>query len=300
MQGVRTMVLEVAKTTATVLLLGESGTGKELIARTIHLLSPRGKASFIPINCAAIPENLLESELFGHEKGSFTGALQTRQGKFELARGGTIFLDEIGEMPLALQTKLLRVLQERMFERVGGSKEIRADVRVIAATNRNLQEEVAQRRFREDLYYRLNVFPLQLPPLKDRTEAIPLLAEYFLNRFSVQTGKRLKGFEKEALTAMERYAWPGNVRELQNVVERAVILAQGTIRCVNLPDTLLCTPEPELHDSRDALKSVERAMIIKALGRQRGNRRLTAEELGMSRRALQYKLKEFGLLDDRE
>lgn len=297
MQGVRSLVLEVAKTTASVLLSGESGTGKELIARTIHLLGPREKASFIPINCAAIPENLLESELFGHEKGSFTGAIQARQGKFELARGGTIFLDEIGEMPLALQAKLLRVLQERVFERVGGNKEIRADVRVIAATNRNLQEEITQRRFREDLFYRLNVFPIQLPPLRDRVDAIPLLAGYFLNRFSLQIGKRLKGFEKDVLSAMEQYAWPGNVRELQNAIERAVILAQGTIRCVNLPDVVQCKPEPPPHDSRDALKSVEREMIVKALGRHRGNRRLAAEELGLSRRTLQYKLKEYDLLD---
>jgi DNA-binding NtrC family response regulator len=300
MQGVRALILDVAKTTANVLLSGESGTGKELIAKTIHLLSLRGKAGFIPINCAAIPENLLESELFGHEKGAFTGAIQTRLGKFELAKGGTIFLDEIGEMPLALQAKLLRVLQERVFERVGGSKEIRADVRVIAATNRNLQDEVAQRRFREDLYYRLNVFPIQLPPLKDRVDAIPLLAGYFLNRFSLQIGKKLKGFEKEALTAMEHYAWPGNVREMQNVVERAVILAQGTVRCDNLPEVVLRKAEPVLQDSRDALKSVEREMIIKALGRHRGNRRLTAEELGLSRRALQYKLKEYDLLDEKE
>jgi len=300
MQVVKTLILEVAKTTANVLLSGESGTGKELIARTIHLLSPRGKAGFIPINCAAIPENLLESELFGHEKGAFTGAIQARLGKFELAKGGTIFLDEIGEMPLALQAKLLRVLQERVFERVGGSKEIRADVRVVAATNRNLQDEVVQRRFREDLYYRLNVFPIQLPPLKDRVDAIPLLAGYFLNRFSVQTGKKLQGFEKAALTAMEHYTWPGNVREMQNVVERAVILAHGAIRCDNLPEIVLRKPEPVVQDSRDALKSVEREMIIKALGRHRGNRRLAAEELGLSRRALQYKLKEYDLLDGKE
>ena len=300
MQALRKLVHDVAATTANVLIYGESGTGKELVARTIHLLSPRGRSGFVPLNCAAIPENLLESELFGHEKGAFTGAIQARQGKFELAKGGTIFLDEIGEMPLALQAKLLRVLQERVFERVGGSKEIRADVRVIAATNRNLQEEVTQRRFREDLYYRLNVFPLQLPPLKDRADAIPLLASYFLNRFSLQIGKKLKGFEKEALTALEHYAWPGNVREMQNIVERAVILAQGTIRCADLPEVVLRKPEPVLQDSRDALKSVEREMIIKALGRHRGNRRLAAEELGLSRRALQYKLKEYDLLDGKE
>ncbi len=300
MQVVKTLILEVAKTTANVLLSGESGTGKELIARTIHLLSPRGKAGFIPINCAAIPENLLESELFGHEKGAFTGAIQARLGKFELAKGGTIFLDEIGEMPLTLQAKLLRVLQERVFERVGGSKEIRADVRVIAATNRNLQDEVVQRRFREDLYYRLNVFPIKLPPLKDRVDAIPLLAGYFLSRFSLQTGKKLQGFEKTALTAMEHYTWPGNVREMQNVIERAVILAHGTIRCDNLPEIVLRKSEPVIQDSRDALKSVEREIIIKALGRHRGNRRLAAGELGLSRRALQYKLKEHNLLDEKE
>ncbi len=298
MQGVRTLVIDVAGTTANVLLSGESGTGKELVARTIHLLSPRAKASFIAVNCAAIPENLLESELFGHEKGSFTGAIQARQGKFELAGGGTIFLDEIGEMPLALQTKLLRVLQERVFERVGGSREIRADVRVVAATNRNLQDEVARHRFREDLYYRLNVFPIQLPPLRDRADAIPLLAGYFLNRFSAQMGKKLKGYDNDALITMEHYAWPGNVRELQNVVERAVILAQGVIRCANLPEVVLRKPEPIQQDSREALKSVEREMIVKVLGRHKGNRRLAAEELGFSRRTLQYKLKEYGMLDE--
>ncbi|MSM39418.1 MAG: response regulator [Geobacter sp.] len=300
MQKVRKLVLDVAGTTANVLIYGESGTGKELIARIIHLLSPRSKASFVPLNCAAIPENLLESELFGHEKGAFTGAIQARQGKFELARGGTIFLDEIGEMPLPLQAKLLRVLQERAFERVGGNKEIKADVRVIAATNRNLQLEVAERRFREDLYYRLNVFPLQLPPLRERSDAIPLLADYFLERFSLQIGKKLKGAEAGVFDAMARYAWPGNVRELQNIMERAVILAQGVVRCANLPDALVHATLPASMDSREALKSTERELIIRALEKHRGNRRLTAEELGISRRTLQYKLKEFGLLDNPE
>lgn len=300
MQKVRKLVLDVAGTTANVLIYGESGTGKELIARIIHLLSPRSKASFVPLNCAAIPENLLESELFGHEKGAFTGAIQARQGKFELARGGTIFLDEIGEMPLPLQAKLLRVLQERAFERVGGNKEIKADVRVIAATNRNLQLEVAERRFREDLYYRLNVFPLQLPPLRERSDAIPLLADYFLERFSLQIGKKLKGAEAGVFDAMARYAWPGNVRELQNIMERAVILAQGVVRCADLPDALVHATLPASMDSREALKSTERELIIRALEKHRGNRRLTAEELGISRRTLQYKLKEFGLLDNTE
>ncbi|OGU06710.1 MAG: sigma-54-dependent Fis family transcriptional regulator [Geobacteraceae bacterium GWC2_58_44] len=298
MQMLRRMVHQVASTSANVLLYGESGTGKELVAKTIHLASPRGSAGFVPLNCAAIPENLLESELFGHEKGAFTGAVQARQGKFELAKGGTIFLDEIGEMPPALQAKLLRVLQERVFERVGGSKEIKADVRVIAATNRNLQQEVAARRFREDLYYRLNVFPLQLPPLRERVDALPLLIGYFLHRFCRQIGKKLKGVEPAALKAMQSYHWPGNVRELQNVMERAVILAQDLVRCGNLPGDLLRCSGPEPVETRDVLKTVERDMIVKALRRHGGNRRLAATELGISRRTLQYKLKEFGLLED--
>jgi len=297
MQVVRKLVHDVAPTAANVLIYGESGTGKELVAKTIHLLSPRKKGAFVAINCAAIPENLLESELFGHEKGAFTGAIQPRQGKFELAKGGTIFLDEIGEMPLALQAKLLRVLQERAFERVGGSKEIKADVRVIAATNRYLQDEVAQRRFREDLYYRLNVFPLPLPPLRERVDAIPLLVEYFLHRFCSQIGKRLKGVEPEALVAMQGYSWPGNIRELQNVMERGVILAQEQVRRGNLPEELLRIVVKESAESRDVLKSVEKEMIVKALHKHGANRRLAAAELGMSRRTLQYKLKEFGLLD---
>ena len=298
MRSVRQLVHDVAGTTANVLISGESGTGKELVARTLHLLSPRGKGAFVALNCAAIPETLLESELFGHEKGAFTGAIQARQGKFELAKGGTIFLDEIGEMPLPLQSKLLRVLQERVFERVGGGKEIKSDVRIIAATNRNLRSEVDQRRFREDLYYRLNVFPLQLPPLRDRRDAIPLLTEYFLQRFSRQLGKSLKGVEAEAVTAMKNYAWPGNIRELQNVMERAVILSRDLVRLAALPDELQRRVGPENLDSKEMLKSAEKEIIVKAIKNHGGNRRLAAEELGMSRRSLQYKLKEYGLLDD--
>lgn len=298
MQTLRKLVQDVAATTANVLIYGESGTGKELVARTIHLLSPRKRAGFVPLNCAAIPENLLESELFGHEKGAFTGAAQARQGKFELAKGGTIFLDEIGEMPLALQAKLLRVLQERVFERVGGSKEIRADVRVIAATNRNLQDEVAKRQFREDLFYRLNVFPLQLPPLRERSDAVALLTEYFLHRFSRQIGKKLTGVEPEALAAMKAYPWPGNIRELQNVMERGVILAKDCITRDNLPDQMLRGKVQVTGESKEVLKSVEKELIVKALQKHGGNRRLAASELGVSRRTLQYKLKEFGLLDD--
>lgn len=296
MKSIQRLVHDVAATTATVLIQGESGTGKELVARTIHVMSPRRHAGFIALNCAAIPENLLESELFGHEKGAFTGAGQARQGKFELAQGGSIFLDEIGEMPLQLQTKLLRVLQERVFERVGGSREIKADVRVIAASNRNLQEELSQRRFREDLFYRLNVFPLHLPPLRERSDAIPLLAEFFLDRFARQIGKHLAGIESEALELLTSHAWPGNIRELQNVMERAVILAHGVVRRSNLPAEVLQTTVKPQRDGREQLKSAERDMIVKALESRGGNRRLTAEDLGMSRRTLQYKLKEFGLL----
>ena len=298
MQPLRKLAHNVAGTTANVLIYGESGTGKELVARMVHLLSPRGKNSFVALNCAAIPENLLESELFGHEKGAFTGAVQARLGKFELAKGGTIFLDEIGEMPLPLQTKLLRVLQERVFERVGGSKEIRADVRIIAATNRDLGEEVAKKRFREDLFYRLNVFPLNLPPLRERKDMIPLLTEYYIRHFCRQVGKKLKGIEPMALNAMKTYSWPGNIRELQNVVERAVILAQDIIRRPDLPESLLRSPEPRNIEGRDRLKMVERDLIVKSLQRHGGNRRLAAEEMRMSRRTLQYKLKEFGLLDE--
>jgi len=294
MQAVRQLVYDVAGTMANVLIFGESGTGKELVARTIHLMSPRSKAAFVALNCAAIPENLLESELFGHEKGAFTGAIQARQGKFELAKGGTIFMDEIGEMPLPLQAKLLRVIQERSFERVGGTREIKAEVRIIAATNRNLREEVAQRRFREDLYYRLNVFPLQLPPLRERVDAIPLLVEYFMQRFSRQVGKKLKGVEYDAICALRSYHWPGNIRELQNVMERAVILARDLVRVGTLPEEL-CKGGESL-DSRERLKLTERELIAEAIRKHGGNRRLTAEELGISRRSLQYKLKEYGLL----
>ena len=297
MRPVRQLVHDVAGAMANVLIIGESGTGKELVARTVHLLSPRGKAGFVALNCAAIPENLLESELFGHEKGAFTGAIQARQGKFELARGGTIFLDEIGEMPLPLQAKLLRVVQERVFERVGGSKEIKADVRVIAATNRNLRDEVSKHRFREDLYYRLNVFPLRLPPLRERIDAIPVLTDYFLQRFSAQLGKKLKGIDAQALNAMRSYGWPGNIRELQNALERAVILARDVITVGVLPDEMLRKPEQASLDSREMLKLTEKEMIGKAIKKHGGNRRLAAEELGISRRTLQYKLKEYGLLD---
>ena len=293
MAGVRRQVQDVAGTTATVMINGESGTGKELIALAVHLLSPRHRGSFIPLNCAAIPENLLESELFGHERGAFTGALQARQGKFELAQGGTIFLDEIGEMPLLLQAKLLRVIQERTFERVGGSREIRADVRIIAATHRDLATEVQERRFREDLYYRLNVFPLRLPPLRERRDALPQLAEYFIRRFSRDMGKKPARIEPEALRRLRDYDWPGNIRELQNALERAVIIAGGSIGVSQLPEGVASGP---LRQDEGLLKSMERDAIMLALKKCGNNRRKAAEELGISRRTLQYRLKEYGVI----
>ena len=296
MDGVRKLVQDVARTQATVLLQGESGTGKELIARMIHLASPRKAAPFVPLNCAAIPENLLESELFGHERGAFTGASQTRRGKFELAQGGTIFLDEIGEMPQLLQAKLLRVLQERTFERLGGSLQIKADVRVIAATNRALAREVAEKRFREDLFYRLNVFPITLPPLRERIDAIKGIVRHFCARFSAAAGiRRPIGITSEALALLQQHNWPGNVRELQNVIERGIILARGEITPTELPAELFIkNPPHEIYEG--IFKYRERVDIRKALQQFRGNRRQTAEALGISLRTLQYRLKELGLL----
>jgi len=296
MEGVRKLVQDVARTPSTVLLYGESGTGKELIARMIHLASPRKKAPFIPLNCAAIPENLLESELFGHERGAFTGAVMSRLGKFELAQGGTIFLDEIGEMPALLQAKLLRVIQERVFERLGGTMQIKADVRVIAATNRNLSIEVAEKRFREDLYYRLNVFPITLPPLRERRDAIAEMARYFCARFSVASGhRRAVGISNEALQLLEQYNWPGNVRELQNIIERGIILATREITPNELPPELRETPQTNIN-SDGILKNREEDAIRTALQEYSGNRRQTAQALGISLRTLQYRLKELGLV----
>jgi len=294
MGEVRRLVLEVAPTTATVLLQGESGTGKELVARAIHLYSPRKQQAFVAVNCAAIPENLLESELFGHERGAFTGANATRRGKFELAQGGTLFLDEIGELPLILQAKLLRVLQERRFERVGGSQELLAEVRVVAASNRDLSVEVQDKRFREDLFYRLNVFPIQLPPLRERHDMLPELVDYFIRRFARLTGKSVSGIEERALAQLCDYAWPGNIRELQNVIERAVILGQGRLGLAQLPDTLSAKQAPEA-PAGPLLEELERQAILKALRACGDNRRLAAEKLGISKRTLQYRLKRYGL-----
>lgn len=291
---VHRLVQNVANTATTVLLQGESGTGKELVARSLHVNSQRRNHAFVAVNCAAIPENLLESELFGHERGAFTGALAVRRGRFELAQGGTLFLDEIGELPLTLQAKLLRVLQERRFERVGGIKEIVADVRIIAASNRDLSIEVVEKRFREDLFYRLNVFPISLPPLSRRTDAIPELVDYFIQHFARLTGKKVAGITADALDLLRRYRWPGNIRELQNVIERAVILGQGQLQVEQLPVSLM-DPEGAAAGSGSLLDDVERKAILEALDSSGHNRRKTAEKLGISKRTLQYRLKRYGL-----
>jgi len=298
MNNVRWLVGEVAPTEATVLIGGESGTGKELLARYIHLCSSRKDGPFVAVNCAAIPENLLESELFGHERGAFTGASATRQGRFELAAGGTIMLDEIGEMVLPMQAKLLRVLQERTFQRVGGSREIHANVRVLAATNCDLAREIITGRFREDLFYRLNVFPLTLPPLRDRRDAVGDLAEFFIRLHGRNMGKRLSGIATPALKALRAYSWPGNIRELQNVLERAVILARGEVTSAELPEIFRSAANGALPAESGLLKEAERQAIIATLKATAGNRRLAADRLGISRRTLQYRLKEYGLPDE--
>ncbi|MGB7630798.1 MAG: sigma-54 dependent transcriptional regulator [Candidatus Deferrimicrobium sp.] len=292
MAEVHRSVREVAPTTATVLVTGQSGTGKELVARVIHALSPRKEKPFVAIHCSALAETLLESELFGHERGAFTGAVGTRKGRFELGDDGTIFLDEIGDISPVVQVKLLRVLQERCFERVGGTRPVAVDVRIVAATHRNLKAEVAAGRFREDLYYRLNVFPIELPPLSERRETIVPLAEYFVGKFAAAFGKKITGFSRDATRDLQRYAWPGNVRELQNVIERAVILASGEIdlRHLKLDLAVETTLQGE-----GTLRANERETIRKVLSETAGNRTQAARILGISLRTLQYRIKEYGL-----
>ena len=291
MEKLHAMAREVAPTTASVLLSGASGTGKEVLARVIHAWSPRRDQPFVAVNCAALAESLLESELFGHERGAFTGAVAARKGRFELADGGTLFLDEVGEIAPSVQVKLLRVLQERVVERVGGARPVPVDVRVIAATNRDLKSLVAEGKFREDLYYRLNVFPLRLPSLAERADAVLPLADYFRSKFSARFGKRADHFSDAAQEDLRRYAWPGNIRELQNVVERAVILARGEIDSghLNLEPGADCIP------GGGQLKEVEREAIERVLQETAGNRRKAAATLGISLRTLQYRLKEYGL-----
>jgi chemotaxis protein methyltransferase CheR len=273
-QGMREIfhqVEQVAKTDATVLILGESGTGKELLARAVHNSSERADRPLVKVNCAALPTNLIESELFGHEKGAFTGALMRKIGRFELADKGTIFLDEIGDLPLELQSKLLRILQEGEFERLGNPSTMKVDVRVIAATNRQLEQAVKAGEFREDLYYRLNVFPIESPPLRDRKEDIPLLANHFLQKFTVKTGKPINGVSNEVMTKLQSYHWPGNVRELENVMERGVILAHGaTLGVEDIPELQDAPQKPSPSAAPDlgvsaTLEEVERAHILGVL-----------------------------------
>jgi formate hydrogenlyase transcriptional activator len=289
----------VAPTDATVLILGETGTGKELVARAIHQLSGRSKGSFVKVNCAAIPSSLLESELFGHEKGSFTGAVAQKIGRFELADKGTLFLDEIGEMPLELQPKLLRAIQDQEFERVGGNRTIRTDVRFVAATNRDLKTMIDENRFRADLYYRLHVFPLNVPPLRERREDIPLLTRYFVQKHAQRMDRKVERIATEALEALTKYDWPGNIRELQNVIERSVILSKGPELHVAMPETIgrsspVTLQSPASHVSEAA----ERARILQALKEAQGivgGADGAAARLGLKRTTLQSRMRKYNI-----
>ncbi|MBI4537420.1 MAG: sigma-54-dependent Fis family transcriptional regulator [candidate division NC10 bacterium] len=289
------LVRQVAPSTASVLIQGESGTGKELIADAIHHGSPRRERACVKVNCAALPETLLESELFGHERGAFTGAVGRREGRFELADGGTLFMDEVGELTPAMQAKLLRVLQAGEFERVGGTKTLKVDVRVVAATNADLAARVQEKRFREDLFYRLNVITIQLPPLRERREDIPLLAQHFLRRYAARNEKAIGGFTEEALDGLQTYAWPGNVRELENVVERAVVLCRSDlITPGDLPEALAGTSEAGRHlviSIGTPLEEVEDRLIGETLRYTKGDKTLAAKLLGIATRTIYRRIK---------
>ncbi|NJC87600.1 MAG: sigma-54-dependent Fis family transcriptional regulator [Desulfuromonas sp.] len=294
----------VAASNASVLVTGESGTGKELLARSIHYNSARKEKPFIVLNCAALSEGVLESELFGHEKGAFTGALATRKGRFELADQGTLFIDEVAEMSLAAQVKLLRVIQEHEFERVGGSKPIKVDVRIVAATNKHLEEQVKIGRFREDLYYRLNVVNIHLPPLRERREDIEPLARHFLHKYVNETGKKITEIAPRALSCLLAHEWPGNVRELQNAIERGVVLSKGSVLTPrDLPQGLqggdqICLQLPERGGNlTDILEDLERQLIVQTLEREQGSQTRAADALGIKRTTLRYKMEKYRLLD---
>jgi two-component system response regulator HydG len=293
---------EVARTDSTVLLTGESGTGKGLMARTIHELSARGDGPFVQANCAVYAEGVLHSELFGHEKGAFTGAGRTKKGRFELGRGGTLFLDEIGDISPTTQVLLLRVLQDRTFERVGGEQTLEAEVRLIAATNRDLQKAMSQGRFREDLFYRLNVIPVHLPPLRSHPDDVPLLAQHYLSICSARLDRQVTGFSPEALDALQRYEWPGNVRELQNVVERAIVLNRsGTIEFEDMPESLRSGASRAATKNRPTtLRSMERGRILEALRETGGNKKKAAEILGIHRSSLYAKMRRHDLMSASE
>jgi sigma-54 dependent transcriptional regulator, flagellar regulatory protein len=314
-QAVQHLAQQVANKPSTVLILGESGTGKELVAHLIHRLSERAHQAFVAVNCAAIPLELLESELFGHEKGAFTGAFMTRQGRFELAAGGTLFLDEIGDMPLSMQGKLLRVLQERVFERVGSNKAIPADVRIIAATHKNLEQSIIQGKFREDLFYRLNVFPIVIPPLRERVSDIQDLIEHFIEKYKSETGTYIE-FAPETIDLLKEYSWPGNVRELYNLIERLLILfPRKTIFTSDLPKhfasccypvskldpslvqaiTTVLLEENQNFDLKEHLAQVEFGFITQALQECKGIVSKAAKKLGLGRTTLVEKMKKYGI-----
>ncbi len=299
MREVYQMISQVCKSNATVLVRGESGTGKELVANSVHYNSHRAKGPFVKVNCAAIPANLIESELFGHEKGAFTGAIKQKPGKFELAHKGTIFLDEIGSIGLDVQANLLRVLQEKEFERVGGQRTLKVDVRIVAATNKNLENAVEEGTFRGDLYYRLNVFPIYMPPLRERKTDILLLADFFLEKYTKENDKEIKRFSTPAIDMLMAYHWPGNVRELENCIERSVLLCDGgVVHSYHLPPTLQTGKEsdtlPEL-SLEEAVANLEREMIIDALKNTRGNITSAAKILKTTVRKFAYKAKRFGV-----
>ncbi len=299
MQEVYDLIRQVADSDTTVLLRGESGTGKELVAHAIHYASSRSHKPLIKVNCAALPETIIESELFGHEKGAFTGALHQRKGRFEIAHGGTLFLDEIGDLSMMTQIKLLRVLQEREFERVGGVETIKTDVRIIAATNRNLEELIAKNHYREDLYYRLNVFPMHIPPLRERKTDILLLADYFIEKYSRAAGKNIRRISTPAIDMLMAYHWPGNVRELENCIERAVVMSNDdVIHGHHLPPTLQ-TAEASGTTIRgtfdEALESIERELLIEALKSSRGNMAKAARSLNISERRMGLRINKYGI-----
>jgi two-component system response regulator HydG len=299
MQRLIELIKVVGKSNATVLITGESGTGKELVARAIHSQSHRHNKPFIAVSCAALPESLLESELFGHEKGSFTGAYTQKKGKFEVANGGTLFLDEIGEMSANIQVHLLRVLEEREFTRVGGNEPIKVDVRVISATNKDLGRAIASGDFREDLYYRLNVVTIELPPLRERREDIPLLAQHFLNKFASENRKEVIGFSPDATEFLLDYDWPGNVRELENAIERAVILAKDSL--ITVADLPQKSMSPAYSTTpRQNLKEVEKDHILNILRETGGNYSEAARVLGITRMTLYKKAKEYGCKESKQ
>jgi two-component system NtrC family response regulator/two-component system response regulator HydG len=298
MMEVYRLIEQVAPSQASILITGESGTGKELIAQAIHQRSTRRDAPFVKVSCAALPETLLESELFGHERGAFTGALARRAGRFEIAAGGTIFLDEIGDIAPAMQVKLLRFLQERQFERLGGNQTLTVDVRVIAATHRELQAMIREGKFRDDLYYRLNVIEIPLPPLRSRGQDIPLLVDYFIRRFGTSNDKQVDRVADDALAALMAYHWPGNVRELEHAIERAVILSRDRVIDLSLFPTLPKTEAPARHDSSPlvpgaSLEEIERDAILRTLEAVGGSTSRAAAILKISARTIQYKLKQY-------